>query len=84
MTQIHAENSCEFGGQANKMSALGIARASLLCLLFLGQDVSHRLPPVLILWPDFCQLGCETLAEPVGIEGLGITFALVKRWRDVE
>lgn len=66
MTQILAKNSCQFGVQANKMSALGCSVSIFVVLVIFGSGCEPLLPPVLSPWQDFCQLGCETLASPVG------------------
>lgn len=66
------------------MSALGCSTSVFVVLVILGSGCEPFLPPVLIPWPDMCQLGCDTLARPVGKETLGIAFSMLERWCGVE
>lgn len=57
------------------------AVASIFAVLVIfGSGCEPLLPPVLIPWPDICQLVCDALARPVGKEALGITFSMLERW----
>lgn len=61
------------------MSASG-CNASILVLVILGPGCEPSLPPVLIPWPGIHQLGCETLARPVGKEALGHFLVAGEVW----
>lgn len=66
------------------MCASGRSASIFVVLVIFGSGCEPWLPPVLIPWPNSCQLGCETLAKPIGKEALGINFLLLETWHGVE
>lgn len=66
------------------MSALGCSASIFVVPVIFGSGCEPSLPPVLIPWPDICQLGCETLARPAGKEALGMTSSLLERRHGLE